>query len=175
MAFQLCTNLETAESYRSILLILTYLKQPNQRFLFEYHFCCRSAKPLSSAPYTSADTGLAQCQFFVHPNPAIAPKDVKRSRAGFEVIGVFNTGVTRLDDEVILLIPVAEQPINNQPGIAFTAVYDVAEADIITKIFSKDRPDNDFSDPRLIITPHETYTSPMLPFCRGGLQPFWRP
>ena len=36
-------------------------------------------------------------------NPIIAPKDVKPSREDFEIIGVLNAGVTRLDEEIILL------------------------------------------------------------------------
>jgi predicted GH43/DUF377 family glycosyl hydrolase len=50
-------------------------------------------------------------------NPIIAPVDVKPSREDFEIIGVLNAGVTKLDDEVILLVRVAERPIinNNWP------------------------------------------------------------
>jgi len=90
-------------------------------------------------------------------NPIIEPKDVKPSRDDFEVIGVFNAGVTRFEDEVILLLRVAERPISKHPDITLTAVYDVAKGEIVTKEFSKGNPDNDFSDPRLIITPAQTY------------------
>ena len=90
-------------------------------------------------------------------NPIIEPKDVKPSKDDFEVIGVFNAGVTRFEDEVILLLRVAERPISKHPDVTLTAVYDVAKGEIVTKEFSKGNPDNDFSDPRLIITPAETY------------------
>jgi len=36
-------------------------------------------------------------------------------------------------------------------------IYDVARGDIVLKEFSKDDPANDFSDPRLIVRPGETY------------------
>ncbi len=90
-------------------------------------------------------------------NPIIEPRDVKPSRPDYEVIGVFNPGVTRLEDEVILLLRVAERPISSHPDITLAAVYDVTQADIILKKFSKDDPEIDFSDPRLIITPTQTF------------------
>ena len=90
-------------------------------------------------------------------NPIIEPKDIKPSRDDFEVIGVFNAGVTRFEDEVILMLRVAEKPISKNPNTALTAFYDVIKGDIVLKEFSKDNPEIDFSDPRLIITPGETY------------------
>ena len=90
-------------------------------------------------------------------NPIIAPKDVKPSRDDFEVIGVFNAGVTRFRDEVVLLLRVAERPISTNQHITLTAIYDVTQGGIVLKEFSKNNPENDFSDPRLIITPAETY------------------
>ena len=90
-------------------------------------------------------------------NPIIEPKDVKPSRADFEVIGVFNSGVTRFEDHVILLLRVAERPVNMHPDIVLAGIYDVTQRDIVLKEFSKDDPANDFSDPRLITRPTETY------------------
>ena len=90
-------------------------------------------------------------------NPIIEPKDITPSRESFEVIGVFNAGVARFKDQVILLLRVAEKPISRHPNIILTAVYDVAEGDIVIKEFSKDDSEINFSDPRLIITPSETY------------------
>ncbi len=90
-------------------------------------------------------------------NPIIGPKDVKPSRRDFEVIGVFNAGAIRLEDEVILLLRVAERPISTHPDVVLAGVYDVTKGDIVLKEFSKDEPENDFSDPRLIIRPAETY------------------
>lgn len=90
-------------------------------------------------------------------NPIIEPKDIRPSRDDFEVIGVFNAGVARFRDEVVLLLRVAEKPINTQSGVVLTALYDITKADMVTKEFSKQDSANDFSDPRLIITPHGTY------------------
>ena len=90
-------------------------------------------------------------------NPIIGPEDVKPLRDDFEVIGVFNTGVTRFEGEVILLLRVAERPISHVPESILTAIYDIDSGKLITKKFSKDDPQNDFSDPRLIVTPEQTY------------------
>jgi len=86
-------------------------------------------------------------------NPIIQPKDVKCWQAGCEVIGTFNAGVTRMGDEIILLLRVAERPVSAHPEIEQTAVYDVGEDKIVIKEFSKNDPDIDFSDPRITFTP----------------------
>ena len=90
-------------------------------------------------------------------NPIIQPKDVKPSRSDFEVVGAFNAGVARFKDEIILLLRVAERPISTHPDVVLIGTYDAEQGDIVTKKFSKDDPDNDLSDPRLIFTPTETY------------------
>ena len=94
-------------------------------------------------------------------NPIIEPKDIRPSRDDFEVIGVFNAGVARLRDEVLLLMRVAERPVDKKQAspaaVARTAFYDVVRREIVIKEFSKDDSQIDFSDPRLIITPDQTY------------------
>ena len=90
-------------------------------------------------------------------NPIIEPRDVKPLRDDFEVIGVFNAGVARFEGEVILLVRVAERPISKHPDVVLGGVYDVSKDDIVIKRFPKEDADNDFSDPRLIIRPSETY------------------
>jgi predicted GH43/DUF377 family glycosyl hydrolase len=90
-------------------------------------------------------------------NPVIGPEHVKPSGDSFEVIGVFNAGVTRFEDEIILLLRVAERPINTNSDVVLAAVYDLAEEQTVIIKFSKDNPENDFSDPRLIIKPAQTY------------------
>lgn len=90
-------------------------------------------------------------------NPIIKPEDVMPSRQDFEVIGAFNAGVARFDDEVVLLLRVAERPISTHPDMVLVGVYSVNEKDIIIKAFSKDDPQNDFSDPRFVRTPSQLY------------------
>lgn len=90
-------------------------------------------------------------------NPIIEPKDIKPSTSEFEVIGVFNTGVARLKDEVILLLRVAERPVSEHPEVTLASLYDTAKGKIVLKEFLKNDSNIDFSDPRLIVTPSETY------------------
>jgi len=90
-------------------------------------------------------------------NPIIKPENIKSSRDDFQVIGVFNAGVTRYKEEVILLLRVAERPVNDNPDIELTAVFDVNKDRLVIKEFAKNDPEIDFSDPRLIITPEGTY------------------
>ena len=90
-------------------------------------------------------------------NPIIEPKDVTPSRDDFEIIGVLNAGVTRLGDEVILLVRVAERPINPNSDVVLTAVYEMGGKDLVIKEFPKSDPDTDFSDPRLIVRSGQTY------------------
>jgi predicted GH43/DUF377 family glycosyl hydrolase len=89
-------------------------------------------------------------------NPIISPEDVKPSE-GFEVIGVFNTGVARFEDDVVLLLRVAERPVNDDPDVVPVAVYDVKTDQLVIKPFPKTDPEIDFSDPRLIQTAEGTY------------------
>ena len=90
-------------------------------------------------------------------NPIIRPADVKPSKDDFEVIGVFNAAVTRLQDEIILLLRVAERPVSKHPNIVLAALYDTEQQDIVLKEFSKDNHENDFSDSRFVITPSQKY------------------
>jgi len=48
-------------------------------------------------------------------NPIIKPEDIESSNPGFKVVGVFNCGVIRFDDEILLLLRVAEAPVNDNP------------------------------------------------------------
>ena len=89
--------------------------------------------------------------FTRHPqNPLITSADVKPSRADFEVIGAFNAGVTRYKDEVILLLRVAERPINHDA--AWTAYPFMSEnGDISVRTIARTNTRYDLSDSRLII------------------------
>jgi predicted GH43/DUF377 family glycosyl hydrolase len=90
-------------------------------------------------------------------NPIIKPGEVPPSRQDFEVAGVFNAGVARYQDEVVLLLRVAERPIAQPNNAVLSPVYDVETDTVVLKAFARDDPDNDFSDPRLIVRPAETY------------------
>src|SRR5689334_11214323 len=48
-------------------------------------------------------------------NPLITPRSITASRPDFEVLGTFNAGVTTYRDEVIMLVRVAERPLQTKP------------------------------------------------------------
>ena len=73
-------------------------------------------------------------------NPIIKPEDVKPSRSDFEVIGVFNAGVTRFKEEVLLLLRIAERPINRHPDIVLTSIFNIDKGQLVIKEFSKGDP-----------------------------------
>ena len=46
----------------------------------------------------------------------IRPEDVKPSRDDLTVVGTFNPGVAKLEDEVVLLVRIAERPREQRDG-----------------------------------------------------------
>jgi beta-1,2-mannobiose phosphorylase / 1,2-beta-oligomannan phosphorylase len=90
-------------------------------------------------------------------NPIIRPEDVRPSRDDFEVVGVFNAAVARSGGEVVLLLRVAERPIQIRKEAILCPIYDLDSKKIVLKPFARDDPQNDLSDPRLILRPGETY------------------
>lgn len=85
-------------------------------------------------------------------NPLLAPHDVKPSRAGWQIDGVFNAGVTLWGDETILLVRIAESVANAPDGEVHIPVLEQADDGwhCTTQAFRTDDPDYDFSDPRII-------------------------
>lgn len=90
-------------------------------------------------------------------NPILIPAEVKPTRPDFEVICVINAGVARYKDEVILLLRVVERPKNEDPNVYLSPVYNADQGNISLLSFPRNRPDFDFSDPRIIATPEEKY------------------
>jgi predicted GH43/DUF377 family glycosyl hydrolase len=97
-------------------------------------------------------------------NPILRPENVRPSRGDFEVIGVFNAAVARYREEVILLLRVAERPVNDDPAVVLCPIYDVDPDEIVIRPFARDDPRYDFSDPRLIVS----RTSPVSRPTRSG-------
>src|SRR5215204_3028628 len=56
----------------------------------------------------------------------LRPGDVPSSRADFEVVGAFNPGAVRADDEVVLLVRIAERPRERRPGFTALPRWDTA-------------------------------------------------
>lgn len=94
-------------------------------------------------------------------NPVICKCDVKPSREDFEVIGVFNPGVTKFNEETILMVRVAETPINKDPNKFKCPVYDVNNGKVTIKSFDSNDASFDFSDPRVIYSKEQNFLTSM--------------
>jgi len=89
-------------------------------------------------------------------NPIISPHMIRPSIPGWEVIGAFNAGVVRHGEEIIMLIRVAERPVQDDPDAVHCPVChidgQVAGDDqpytVIT--LSRNDPDYDLSDSRVV-------------------------
>jgi len=90
-------------------------------------------------------------------NPLIKPADVKPSRPDFGVIGVFNAGVTHFNHEIVLLVRVAERPINQNKFVCLAPRLEMDTNRVVSLAFETERTGYDFSDPREIVTPGARY------------------
>jgi len=83
-------------------------------------------------------------------NPILTPKDVPPTRDDYEVIGVFNAGAVRFGEEILLLLRVAERPLQVDPRRVRVPYLDtsVKPARFGELWFDRDDPDVDASDPR---------------------------
>jgi len=75
---------------------------------------------------------------------------VRPSRPDLEVVGVFNPGVTRHDGDVVLLLRVAEAPLEKRAGSVASPVYNAESGELEIKRWLLDTPGLDISDPRSI-------------------------
>ncbi len=82
-------------------------------------------------------------------NPLIAPEDIKPSREDFSVVCTFNAGVTRLGDETLMLVRTAEKPTQEEGWVTYP-VFNADTGDVEVHRLSKDDPDLDMADPRVI-------------------------
>lgn len=90
-------------------------------------------------------------------NPIIKPEDVKPSRPDFRVVCVFNAGVTRFEGDVLLLLRVAEVPLNDNKDIERVPMLDEITSELIIREFDKKDPNIDFSDSRFVRFGSESY------------------
>lgn len=89
-----------------------------------------------------------------HPaNPLIRPQDVQPSRADFEVIGTFNAGAALYQGDVILLLRVAEKPLNPAPEVILCPCLG-SDGTIQVREVRRDDPNYDTSDARMVQNRH---------------------
>ena len=87
-------------------------------------------------------------------NPIITPAMVRPSGPSLEVVGAFNAAVARYEDEVLLLLRVAEAP---PPAAAEVSapIYDIDTRQLEIRTWS--RSTVDASDPRVIVSDGRTW------------------
>lgn len=79
----------------------------------------------------------------------LTPADLPPSRDGFEVVGAFNPAAIQLDDgSVVMLVRVAEQPIEKRDGLIASPRY-TPEGEIILDWIDADRVTT--NDPRMVV------------------------
>lgn len=92
-------------------------------------------------------------------NPLLKPTDLKPAIDGMEIACLLNPGVFRYDGKIWLLLRVAERPIQKDEVISFP-VYN-EDGKIVILSFSKDDPDLNASDPRVISYKGQDYLTTM--------------
>ncbi len=92
-------------------------------------------------------------------NPVIRPEDVTPSSDDFKVECVFNAGVTRHGDDVLLLLRVAESAVPGGPDEVRVPFFDVEKNEMVIKAFDRNDEHCDFSDSRYVRTPERQYLS----------------
>jgi predicted GH43/DUF377 family glycosyl hydrolase len=92
-------------------------------------------------------------------NPVIKPENVKPSRSDFEVVCVFNCGVIRFSGDVLLLMRVAEAPLNPDPEKVLVPLLDLETQNLSIKVFNRKEAGIDLSDSRFIRTKTRQYLS----------------
>ena len=100
---------------------------------------------------------MSMSVFRSEKNPILVPEDIKPSRPDFKVVGVFNCGVTRFNGEILLLMRVAEKPINNNKKVELVPLLDLKTGKLSVKKFNKNDSSVGFSDPRFLRTTYGGY------------------
>ncbi len=94
----------------------------------------------------------------------INKEQIVPSRPDFEVIGAFNPGCTTMNGETILLIRVAERPIQTNQDAYLVPFYDTKSDAVLVKSIPKNHPDFDFSDKRVIKNHEQNYLTSLSHF-----------
>src|SRR5689334_3151754 len=84
-------------------------------------------------------------------NPIITPAMLRASRPDFEIVGVFNPAAIQFGDEMLLLLRVAEAPIDRSARRIVAPVFDVTTGDLQLRRWEAGTHGLDVSDPRVIV------------------------
>ncbi|MCE5313481.1 MAG: glycoside hydrolase family 130 protein [Armatimonadota bacterium] len=92
-------------------------------------------------------------------NPLVKPSYVKPSLENYEVICAFNAGVIECGDEILMLMRVAERPVNHKTDLVLVPIIDFTEGSAKQKIlsFSSTAEGINLDDPRIVEFPGKVY------------------
>ena len=90
-------------------------------------------------------------------NPILTTKDIKPSQEGFVVESVLNPGVFTFEGKIWLLLRVAERPIQKEGMVSLPILREDGSMKILE--FSKNDPDINLSDARMVYYKGKTYLS----------------
>lgn len=91
-------------------------------------------------------------------NPLVKLADVKPSSSELEVLGAFNPGATLFEGKKLLLVRVAERPLQ-EPGYVSTAIMDEATSELRILRYKLDDPKLKSTDPRFFEYDGVTYVT----------------
>ena len=95
-------------------------------------------------------------------NPIITPAAVTPSRPDFKVVGAFNPAAIKKGDETLLLVRVAEAPVDVGPDEVVAPVYDHERGETVVRRFPRSTPGLDADkDTRLFKVGTETFLTSM--------------
>lgn len=97
-------------------------------------------------------------------NPIIDTEDITPTSADMEVVGAFNPGVAVLDDQIVLMVRVAEKPKEQDDSVQQTIRYDPQSNTVVLDQFLKSDSGVDLSDLRIVRTASETRLTSMSHF-----------
>lgn len=81
-----------------------------ERFVQSLHELVSSVPRVPAARHVPGGSMAVPIAARLPENPLITPEQVQPSQPGMEVISTINAGITRVDDEVVALLRVAERP-----------------------------------------------------------------
>lgn len=90
-------------------------------------------------------------------NPIITPADVPASRDDYEVIGAFNAGVTEFNGKTLLLMRVAERPVDKKESEELAPILDPNTGQIEYFKVPHGDPDLEIPDSRVFFYKDKTY------------------
>lgn len=82
---------------------------------------------------------------------------VRPSRPDFEVVGVFNPGVIRIENDVLLLLRVAEAPLLDTAVEVAAPTFDASSGRLEVHRWGRDTAGLDVSDPRTVVLDGRTW------------------